>query len=131
MAIPHCFHTRYPVIQLQTQGFVQQNLSIWYQSHSFPWLHASMAKTHSTIATNEVIASLHSTFDHHAKDIQEIYTHTLNKMNQHLTSILQKLSASDQSRSSHSLRIKETHNPNSSILSLSQPMKLDFPRFLG
>ena len=94
MATPHCFHTRYPLIQLQTQGFVQQNLSIWYHSHSFPWLHASMTETHSTVATNEVIASLHSTFDHHAKDIQEIrkiqeiYTHTLNKMNQHLTSIL-------------------------------------------
>ena len=96
-----------------------------------------MTETHSTVATNEVIASLHSTFDHHAKDIQEIrkiqeiYTRTLNKMNQHLTSILQKFNAFDQGRSSHSLRIRETHNLNSSMLSLSQPMKLDFPRFSG
>ena len=63
--------------------------------------------------------------------IQEIYTRTLNKMNQHLTSILQKFNAFDQGRSSHSLRIRETHNLNSSMLSLSQPMKLDFPRFSG
>ena len=94
MATPRWYHTRYPLIQLQSQGFVQQNPSIWYQSHSFPLLPASMVETHSTAVTNEVITSFRSTFDHHAKDIQEIrkiqeiYTHTLNKMNQHLTSIL-------------------------------------------
>ena len=74
-------------------------------------------------------------FDHHAKElqemriVQEIHTRTLNEMNQQLPSILRKLSASDQGGSSQSLRIGETRNPNSSMLSLSQPIKLYFLGF--
>ena len=74
-------------------------------------------------------------FDHHAKElqemriVQEIHTRTLNEMNQQLPSILRKLSASDQGGLSQSPRIGETRSPNSSMLSLSRPMKLDFLGF--
>ena len=59
-----------------------------------------MAETRSTAAmaaTNEAISSLRATSDHHGKSIQEmqkiqeIHTRTMNEMNQHLISILQKL----------------------------------------
>ena len=56
-----------------------------------------MAETQSTAAmaaTNEAIASLQATSDHHNKNIQEIqkiqeiHTRTMNEMNQHLIAIL-------------------------------------------
>lgn len=51
--------------------------------------------------TNEAIASLRTTLDHHSKDIQEIqkiqgiHTRTLNEMNQNITAILQKLNSKE------------------------------------
>ena len=48
---------------------------------------------------NEALASLHTTSDHHNREIQEIqkiqgiHTRTLNEMNQNLNVILQKLSS--------------------------------------
>ena len=96
-----------------------------------------MAETHASVVTNEAIASLQSMSDHHTKElqemriVQEIHTRTLNEMSQQLTSILQKLSSSDQGGSSQSPRIGENHNPSSALLPLSRPMKLDFPRFSG
>ena len=96
-----------------------------------------MAKTHASAATNEAIASLLSTTDHHAKElqemqtIQEIHTRTLNEISQQLTTILQKLSSSDQGGPSQSLRIGENQNPSSVLLPFSHPIKLDFPRFFG
>ena len=65
-----------------------------------------MAETQSTAAmaaTNEAIASLQATSDHHNKiiqeiqKIQEIHTRTMNEMNQHLIAILHKL-CSDEAR---------------------------------
>jgi len=51
--------------------------------------------------TNEAIASLRTTSDHHSKDIQEIqkiqgiHTRTLNEMNQNITAILQNLNSKE------------------------------------
>ena len=84
-------------------------------------------------ATNEAIASLRATSDHHSKNIQEIqkiqeiHTRTMNEMNQHLMAILQKL-GSDETRP------QSSHEPlspihNSSTVSFAKPVKLDFPRF--
>ena len=61
-----------------------------------------MVETHASAATNEAIASLQNTTNHHTKElqemrtIQEIHTRTLNEMSQQLTTILQKLSSLDQ-----------------------------------
>ena len=61
-----------------------------------------MAETCASVATNEAIASLQNTTDHHTKElqdmrtIQEIHTRTLNEISQQLTTILQKLSSLDQ-----------------------------------
>jgi len=94
-----------------------------------------MAKTQSNAtmaATNEAIFSLRVTSDHHNKNIQEIqkiqeiYTRTMNEMNQHLMAILWKLGPNE-------TRSHEASSPmhNSSTVSLAKPVKLDFPRFLG
>ena len=55
------------------------------------WLSLAMAETRSSIAaTQEAIASVKTTFDHYAKEIQEmrtiqeVHTRTLNEMNQRL-----------------------------------------------
>ena len=61
--------------------------------------------------------------------IQDIDTRPLNEMSQQLTSILQKLSASNHGGPFQSPRIRKNCNPNSAMLPLSRPMKLDFPRF--
>ena len=82
-----------------------------------------MSETQSTAMTNEAIASLQATSDLHSKDIQdiqkiqEIHTRTLNKMEQHLTTILQKLSSDDEPRARSSQE--------------NSPPILDFPRFSG
>ena len=61
-----------------------------------------MVETRASTATNEAIASLQNTIDHHTKElqemrtIQEIHMRTLNEMSQQLTTILQKLSSLDQ-----------------------------------
>ena len=96
---------------------------------------AFMAESLASATTNEAIASLRRTTDHHTKElqevrtIQEIHTRTLNEMSQQLTTILQKLSSSDQGGPSQSPRIGENQNPNSALLPVSRPTKLDFPRF--
>ena len=82
------------------------------------------------VATNEAIASLRATSDHHNKNIQEIqkiqeiHTRTMNEMNQHLMEILQKLGP-DETRS------REPSSPmrNSSTVSYAKTVKLDFPHF--
>ena len=94
-----------------------------------------MAETRSNAAmatTNEAIASLRATSDHHSKNIQEIqkiqeiHTRTMNEMNQHLMEILQKLGP-DETRS------REPSSPmhNSFTVSHAKLVKLDFPHFLG
>ena len=93
-----------------------------------------MAETRLTAAmaaTNEAIASLQATSDHHSKNIQEIqkiqeiHTKTMNEMNQHLIAILQKL-GSDETRP------QSSREPSSPIQnSFVKPIKLDFPRFSG
>ena len=92
-----------------------------------------MAETRSTAAmaaTNEAISSLRATSDHHGKSIQEmqkiqeIHTRTMNEMNQHLISILQKLNTDDNRSQEPSSTI-----PNSSTMTLGKPVRLDFPRF--
>ena len=94
-----------------------------------------MAESLASATTNEAIASLRSTTDHHTKElqevrtIQEIHTRTLNEMSQQLTTILQKLSSSDQGGPSQSPRIGENQNSNSALLPVSRPTNLDFPRF--
>lgn len=96
-----------------------------------------MAKTHASAATNGAISSLRSMFDHYPKELQEmqtkqeIHTRTLNEISQQLTSILQKLSPSNQDGSSQSPRIGENHNLNFAMLPFYCPMKLDFSRFSG
>ena len=94
-----------------------------------------MAETRSTAAmaaTNEAISSLRATSDHHGKSIQEmqkiqeIHTRTMNEMNQHLISILQKLNTDDNRSQEPSSTI-----PNSSTMTLGKPVRLDFPRFSG
>ena len=96
-----------------------------------------MAETPASATTNEAITSLRSTTDHHTKElqemrtIQEIDTHTLNEMSQQLTTILQKLSSLDQGGSFQSPRIGENQSPNSSLLHMSRPMRLEFPKFSG
>ena len=87
-----------------------------------------MGETQSTAMTNEAIASLRATSDHHSKDIREIqkireiHTRTLNEMNQHPTAILQKLSSDDEPRAQSS---QENSPP------IRKPVKLDFPCFSG
>ena len=57
-----------------------------------------MVETRASATTNEAIASLRSTTDHHTKElqemrtIQEIHTRTLNEMSQQLTTILDRKS---------------------------------------
>uniref|UniRef100_A0A7N2MU35 Retrotransposon gag domain-containing protein n=1 Tax=Quercus lobata TaxID=97700 RepID=A0A7N2MU35_QUELO len=93
-------------------------------------------ETHSSVATNEALASLRSTLDHHTKDtqemctIQEIHTRTLNEMNQQLATLLQRLDASDQG-GPQSPSVAETCNASSSIMPLSHPVRLEFQRFCG
>ena len=93
-----------------------------------------MAKTRSTIAmavTNEVIASLQGTSDHHSKDIQEIqkiqeiHAKTMNEMNQHLLAILQKLGFDE--AKSQTFREPSSLIRNSSAVSLVKPVRFDFP----
>ena len=87
-----------------------------------------MGETQSTATTNEAIASLRATLDHHSKDIREIQkireirTRTLNEMNQHPTAILQKLSSDDEPRA----RSSQENSPP-----IRKPVKLDFPCFSG
>ena len=109
----------------------------WYQSR-LSW--SSMTETRASAVTNEAIASLRNTTDHHTKEfqemrtIQEIHTRTMNEMSQQLNIILQKLSFLDQvSQGSQSQRIGENTKPSfgSALLPLSRPMKLEFPRFSG
>ena len=99
-----------------------------------------MTETLATAMTNEAIASLRTTTDHHTKEfqemriVQEIHTRTLNDMSQQLNMVLQKLSSFDQgSQGSQSQRNGENMNPNSStaLLPVSRTMKLEFPRFFG
>ena len=84
---------------------------------------------------NEALASLHTTSDHHNREIQEIQkiqginTRTLNEMNQNLNVILQKLSSQDSH--SHSPQRTGPVNQNSSTLSFARFVKLDFPHFSG
>ena len=89
-----------------------------------------MTETCATAATNEAIASLRTTTDHHTKElqemqtVQEIHTRTLNEMSQQLNAVLQKLSFLDQgSQCFPSQRIGENANPNSgsAILPVSCP----------
>ena len=60
-----------------------------------------MIETRATAVTNEAIASLRTTTDHHTKEfqemrtIQEIHTRTLNEMSQQLNMVLKKLSSFD------------------------------------
>ena len=94
-----------------------------------------MAETRSTAAmaaTNKAISSLRATSDHHGKSIQEIqkiqeiHTRTMNEMNQHLISILQKLNTDDNRSQEPSSTI-----PNSSTMTFGKPVRLDFPCFSG
>ena len=100
--------------------FLISTLANWYQSSDSE---TTMSETQSTAMTNEAIASLQATSDLHSKDIQdiqkiqEIHTRTLNKMEQHLTTILQKLSSDDEPRARSSQE--------------NSPPILDFPRFSG
>ena len=93
-----------------------------------------MAETRATVATNEALASLRHTSDHNAKDIQEmrtiqeIHTRTLNEMNQQLASLLQRLGASDQGGVPNS---RLNRGSGSSGITLSRPVRLEFPRFFG
>ena len=116
---------------------LNQLLLIWYQSTLSL---SSMTETCAIAATNEAIASLRTTTDHHTKElqemqtVQEIHTRTLNEMSQQLNMVLQKLSSLDQvSQGFQSQRIGENTNPSfgSTLLPVSRPMKLEFPRFFG
>ena len=120
-----------PRIQLLSQFF--PTLYKWYQSSDSA---TSMVETRSATAmamTNEAIASLRVTTDHHNKDIQEIHkiqkihTRTMNEMNQYLIAILQKLGSNEARPQS----FQEPLSPirNSSTMSLVKPIKLDFLHF--
>ena len=68
-----------------------------------------MAKPCSTTAaTQEALASLCTTSNHHAKEIhemrtiQEVHTRTLNEMHQQLTSLVQRYDSSNQGGLPHS-----------------------------
>ena len=84
-----------------------------------------MTETHAAALNmvSEAIASLHTTSDHHNKDIQEIqkiqgiHIRTLNEMNQNLNAILQKLNSQDSN--SHSPQRTVSVNQSSSTLSLA------------
>ena len=84
---------------------------------------------------NEAIASLHTTSDHHNQDIQEIqkiqgiHTRTLNKMNQNINVILQKLNSIDVNQNPPQRNVRSNSIPSSSTLSLAKSVKLDFLRF--
>ena len=95
-----------------------------------------MAETQSTVAmaaTNEAIASLQATSDHHSKNIQEIqkiqeiHTKTMNKMNQHLIVILQKLGSNK--AKPQTFREPSSLIRNSFVVSLVKLVRFDFPRF--
>ena len=93
-----------------------------------------MAETRATAATNEALASLRNTSNHNTKDIQEIqtiqeiHTRTLNEMNQQLASLLQRLGASDQRGVPNS---GVNRSFSSLAITLSHPVRLEFPRFFG
>ena len=65
------------------------------------------------------------------RTVQEIHTRTLNEMSQQLTRILEKLGSLNQGGSFQSPRIGENQSPNSSLLHVSPPMRLEFPKFSG
>ena len=97
-----------------------------------------MAETRSTTAaTQEALASLRTTSDHHGKEIQEmrtiqeVHTCTLNKMNQQLAILVQRRNGSDQGGLPQSPTYGEPRNANSSTMALSRPVRLEFPRFSG
>ena len=91
-----------------------------------------MAETRSQAVLNESIASLCKASDHHAKDIEEIHkithihTRTLNKMNQQLNAILQKLNSLEATRQQTPRNHKIKSN-TSTILAISKPLRLEFP----
>ena len=97
-----------------------------------------MAETRSSItAAQEALASLRTAFDHYAKEIQEIrtiqevHTRTLNEMNQQLAILVKRRSGFGQGGLPQSPTNGEIKHTNSSSLALSQPMRLEFPKFAG
>ena len=95
-----------------------------------------MAETRSsTIATQEAIAGLRTTSDHHGKEIQEmrtiqeIHTRAMNEMTQQLAILVQWRNDSVQGGLPQSPTNVEARNSNSSTMALSRPVRLEFPRF--
>ena len=86
---------------------------------------------------NEAIASLRTTSNHLNRDIEEIqkiqgiHTKTLNKMNQNINIILQKLNSIDGNQNSPRRNVQSNSIPSSSTMSLAKSVKLDFPQFSG
>ena len=86
---------------------------------------------------NEAIASLRTTSNHLNRDIEEIqkiqgiHAKTLNKMNQNINIILQKLNSIDGNQNSPRRNVQSNSIPSSSTVSLAKFVKLDFPRFSG
>ena len=97
-----------------------------------------MAETCSTTAaTQEAVASLRTASDHHGKEIQEmrtiqeVHTRTMNEMNQQSAILVQRHNGSDQGGLPQSPTNGESRYVNSSTMALSQPLRLEFPRFSG
>ena len=65
------------------------------------------------------------------KTIQEVHTRTLNEMHQQLTALVQRYGSSNQGGLPYSPTNGEPRHVNSSVLTLSRPMTLEFPRFFG
>ena len=61
--------------------------------------------------------------------IQEVHTWTLNEMNQQLAILVQRCSVSDQGGLPHSPTNGESRYANSSTLTLSRLVRLEFPKF--
>ena len=65
------------------------------------------------------------------RTIQEVHTQTLNEMNQQLAILIQRRGGSDQGGLPPSPTNGEIKHTNSSSLPLSQPVRLEFPKFSG
>ena len=95
-------------------------------------LASQMAETRSHAILNESIASLRTTSDHQAKDIEEIHkitnihTRVLNEMNQQLNEILQKMNSLEATRQ-QTTRSHEFQSNTSIVLAISKPLRLEFP----
>ena len=104
--------------------------SNWYQSRIILQVKWQEARSHAIL--NESIASLRTTSDHQAKDIEEIHkitnihTRVLDEMNQQLNEILQKMNSLEATRQ-QTTRNHEFQSNTSIVLAISKPLRLEFP----